>query len=358
MAMSKLYTTDGKVRWFANEEDVNTKLISMLGEKFETYRKKWDQVNLFELETEFPLFLQVETNQICNLTCPACPIGAPDAHKKYISQDKMPWSMYEKIILEGEKYNCPSLEPQGTNEPLLDQNLENYIKFASDHGFLDIMMNSNATVLTEYRSRSMLKAGLTRLRFSLDAASKETYEKVRVGGNYETTIKNIENFLKIRKDENFQLPVVGVNFCKTSHNEHEEEKFIETWIDKVDFIVIQEFQPPELENSYAEFLPSNSKYREKIVSEFHCQQHWQRVVVTNKGEICPCCAFFRTELSLGNINDRSIYDIWNGQEAKKLRQIHKDGNFQENEWCKRCVNGICGIFDKDDPLLQINKNTE
>ena len=33
MAMSKLYTTDGKVRWFANEEDVNTKLISILGEK-------------------------------------------------------------------------------------------------------------------------------------------------------------------------------------------------------------------------------------------------------------------------------------------------------------------------------------
>ena len=30
MAMSKMYTTDGKVRWFANEEDVNTKLISMV----------------------------------------------------------------------------------------------------------------------------------------------------------------------------------------------------------------------------------------------------------------------------------------------------------------------------------------
>ena len=27
-----------------------------------------------------------------------------------------------------------------------------------------------------------------------------------------------------------------------------------------------------------------------------------------------------------------------------------------NKWCKRCVNGICGIFDKDDPLLQINKD--
>jgi len=358
MAMSKLYTTDGKVRWFANEEDVNLKLISILGEEFARYREKWDQVNKFELETEFPLFLQVETNQICNLKCPACPIGIPEAHEKYITQDKMPWETFEKIVLEGEKYQCPSIEPQGTNEPLLDKDLEKYIRFAADHGFIDIMMNTNATLLNESRARSMLKSGITRLRFSLDAASKETYEKVRVGGEYETTVENIENFLKIRKQENYSLPVVGVNFCKTSFNEHEEEKFVDTWIDKVDFIVIQEFQPPELEHSYTEFLPTTSKYREKIVSEFHCQQPWQRVVVTNQGEICPCCAFFRTELSLGNIRDATIHSYWNGEEMKNLRQIHKTGNFQENEWCKRCVNGICGIFDKDDPLLQIDKNSE
>ena len=37
-------------------------------------------------------------------------------------------SLYQKIILEGEKYDCPSMEPQGTNEPFLDQNLENYIR--------------------------------------------------------------------------------------------------------------------------------------------------------------------------------------------------------------------------------------
>lgn len=354
--MSKLYTTDGKVRWFTGEEDVNLKLISILGEKFENYRKRWEQVNHFELETDFPLFLQVETNQICNLKCPACPIGVPEAHAKYITPDKMSWDLYEKIILEGEKYGCPSIEPQGTNEPLLDPDLERYIKFASDHGFIDIMMNSNATVLSESRSRSMLKSGITRLRFSLDAATKETYEKVRVGGKFETTIKNIENFLRIRKEENANLPVVGVNFCKTSFNEHEEEKFIETWIDKVDFIVIQEFQPPELEHSYAKFLPSESKYREKIISDFHCQQPWQRIVVTNKGEVCPCCAFFRTELSLGNLKDNSIHHYWNSLEMKNLRQIHKDGNFANNEWCKRCVNGICGIYDKDDPLIKINSN--
>ena len=57
MSNNELYTTDGKVRWFGTEEDVNSKLISILGSKFEDYRKKWDAANKFELETDFPLFL-------------------------------------------------------------------------------------------------------------------------------------------------------------------------------------------------------------------------------------------------------------------------------------------------------------
>ena len=38
MLGSKLYTTDEKVRWFESEEDVNSKLISIIGIKFEDYR--------------------------------------------------------------------------------------------------------------------------------------------------------------------------------------------------------------------------------------------------------------------------------------------------------------------------------
>ena len=351
---SKMYTTDGKVKWFTSEEDVNEKLITMLGTKFENYRKKWDAVNRFEVETEFPMFLQIETNQLCNLKCPSCPIGNPEAHEKYITTEKMPWSIYEKIILEGEKYKCPSVEPQGTNEPLLDHDLEKQIKFASDHGFIDIMLNSNGTLLSESRARSILKSGITRIRFSLDAATKETYEKVRLGAQYDVTMKNIERFLKIKKEENYELPVVGVNFVKQRANEHEEEKFVENWIDKVDFLVIQEFQAPDLENDYSDFISSESDYREKLIDTFRCQQPWQRVQIRSTGDVCPCCAFFSSELSLGNIRDETIYDLWNGQEMKNLRQLHKNGSYAENSWCKKCVGGMCGNGSSE--LLDIKNN--
>ncbi len=345
MLGSKLYTTDEKVRWFASEEDVNSKLVSIIGKKFEDYRKKWNAVNRFELETDFPLFLQLETNQICNLMCPSCPIGQPEAHTKYISSDKMDWKLYEKIILEGEKHNCPSVEPQGTNEPFLDQNLENYIKFAADHGFIDIMLNTNGTILSEERARKFLKSGITRVRFSLDAATKETYEKVRLGGKFDVTMNNIKRFLEIKKQEKFELPVVGVNFCKTKFNEHEEDLFIEKWQDEVDFIVIQDFQPPDLDANYSEFLSSSSAFRNKIQeSGFNCQQPWQRVLIRSNGEVCPCCAFFSEELSLGNLKDHSIHELWNSKEMHDLRDIHKRGNYEENSWCKKCIKHMGGDY--------------
>ena len=71
-------------------------------------------------------------------------------------------------------------------------------------------------------------------------------------------MKNIDKFLEIRKQEKYELPVVGVNFCKTKFNEHEEQLFIDTWKDKVDFIVIQDFQPPDLTKNYSEFLTSST----------------------------------------------------------------------------------------------------
>ena len=265
----------------------------------------------------------------------------------------MDWELYQKIILEGEKYDCPSMEPQGTNEPFLDQNLENYIRFAADHGFIDIMLNTNGTILSEERARKILKSGITRLRFSLDAATKETYEKVRLGAKYDVTMKNIERFLEIKKQEKFELPMVGVNFCKTKFNEHEEDKFIEKWIDKVDFFVIQDFQPPDLDTNYTAFLPSRSTLREGIQeSGYNCQQPWQRVLVRSNGEVCPCCAFFSTELSLGNMKDHNLHELWNSKEMHELRSMHKLGNYGDNPWCKKCVNHMAGEYG-DSQLIDI-----
>lgn len=334
------YTTDGKVRHLSTDEPIDRKLTRLIGPKFAEYRKRWDLANTFQLETDFPMFLHVELSQICNLRCPMCTHGIPDIRKKYITRDRLGWEMYERLILEGEEHGCPSMSPQGIDEPLLTMDLERYIRFAADHGYLDIMMNTNATLLTEERARTLLDSGLTRLRFSLDAATKETYEKVRLGAKYEATHKNIETFLELKRKGGYDLPVIGVNFCKTRMNEHEEEAFIKKWEHVVDMVTIQEFIPPDTEGDYSAFYPSQSKLREEMTFEFKCVQPWQRVVIRNTGEVCPCCAMFSNDLALGNVREHSVAELWQGPKMRELREIHKAGEYARNEVCLKCVKAI------------------
>jgi radical SAM protein with 4Fe4S-binding SPASM domain len=283
-----------------------------------------------------------------------CPITIPSAREKYITDERMSWETYQKIILEAEKYECPSLNPQGLNEPLLDQDFESYVKFAKNHGFLDVMINSNATLLSEERSRKILGSGLTRLRFSLDAATKETYEKIRVGAKYDSVMKNIKRFIKIRDQEGFKLPIVGVNFVKMKINEHEINEFIEKWRDEVDFIALQEFVPPESDSDYSEFFTSDLTFQNQVTNSFNCQQPWQRLNIHNNGDVAPCCTTFGSELALGNVSNQSLYEMWNSEEMNNLRKIHKEGRYMDNPWCNKCVKSMSGNANPSD-LLQIRK---
>ncbi len=337
----KSYTTDNKVIHVSKDEEINQKLIRILGPTFAEYRKLWDAANAFELETDFPLFLHIELAQKCNLRCPYCSQGIPEVRKKYLDpRAKMDWDTYQRIILEGEEHKCPSMSPQGIDEPLLNPELEKFISFAHHHGYMDIMMNTNATHLTEERSRKLLDSGLTRLRFSLDAVTPETYKKVRIGADYTKVHRNIERFLELKASGGYQLPIVGVSFVRNKLNEHEVDEFIARWEDKVDIVTIQEFIPPETDGDYSRFYPTKSRVRDDMMDGFKCVQPWQRVLIRNTGEVCPCCAMFSKDLSVGNVRDHTIHSLWNSPEMKQMRGIHKAGKYWENTICLKCVNSI------------------
>jgi len=67
MLNKRIYITDGRVKHYSKEDEVNKKLGDILGEKFIRYRKEWDTVNRFEIVTEYLLFIHLDVNQKCNM---------------------------------------------------------------------------------------------------------------------------------------------------------------------------------------------------------------------------------------------------------------------------------------------------
>ncbi len=345
----KSYTTDGKVVHLSEKEQVNDKLSRIIGSKFKQYRDLWDKVNNFEVVTDFPLFLQLDMNQECNFNCPHCIVGDKSVADRYYNGDPLTWDQYKEIIIEGEEHECPSVSVQGNNEPLLIKDLEKYIKYASNHGFLDIMMNSNASALTETRSRKLLDSGLTRLRFSIDAYSEKIFNKIRIGGRYDQVLKNIDKFLDLKEQGGYKLPITGVSFCLQKDNEHEKNDFIEYWKGKVDTVTIQKYVPPVLEPGYDRFYTSDQLNSKKDFKGFRCPQPFQRVTIRNS-EITPCCAMFSSRLKMGDVSKDTIYDSWNSKTMKDLQSLHEKGEWYKNDICRMCVNLI---YPESKSIMQV-----
>lgn len=318
---------------YPTEQDAVKIIEDVKGEKFTEYRRKWNEVNNFNLETDFPLFLHIELLYKCNFKCPMCTHGDPNLIKKYGYHERFKNDDVKKILEEGSKYGCPSVSFQGDNEPFLIKQITDYFKLAHELGYLDIMVNTNGSLVNEKVSRNILNSNLTRLRFSLDAYTENTYKKIRVGGDYKKVHQNIDNFLKMKKDLNKKLPIVGVNLVKMRENSHEINDFVNYWKKKVDYIVIQDFETPDINEKYEEMGYNLSKVNNDI---FKCEQPWQRLYVRGNQEINPCCAFFNKYLNLGKLDKMSLHQAWNSTKMKELRKLHKEGKFYKNQICLKC----------------------
>ena len=301
--------------------------------KWREYRELYDAASSLSIVTDYPLQLDIELNASCNLSCPMCPISAESAKGK----GKATWfsiDLYREIILDGVKNGLKALKLNYINEPLVRDDLYEFIEFAHNNGVLDIYLSTNGLLMTEEVSERLIKSGLSRIQISVDAITSETYEKMRPGGDFQAVINNIYALLAVRRAMDSITPLIRVNIVRTNINEHEVEDFVSFWSDKVDMVGIQEFVKPPISSKKIDSKTSINK-KDK---GFRCSFPFKQIVINNEGEVLPCCTFWGEKLSLGNINQSSsIKELWNSQNMKERRELHKNGKYYDNEVCRSCV---------------------
>ena len=326
--------------------------------KYDEYRKQWEEATKLNVVTDFPLQIDFELNYSCNFTCPMCTWNEESTESKG-RQTWFDFEVFKEVINDGVSKGLKSIRLNYINEPLIRKDIVKFISYAHKAGIIDSYFSTNGSLLSDELIRNLINSGLLRLQISLDAVTKNTYEKIRTGGNYDQVIKNVLRFLEIRKEMGSKLPTLRVNFVKTDVNKNELDDFIKFWENKVDSIGIQ-----DLVGIMEGFGKKTNEEVEqtKLTGDFRCAQPFQRVTLRYNGTILPCCTFYAAEMPIGQLKSEintkfsdidniglldktikskliigSIQEIWQSKQMKFIRDIHKKGEFWKHPICKTCV---------------------
>ena len=146
---------------------------------------------------EYPPYLQIEPSSICNYRCVFCyQTDQVFSRKKSSYMGIMSLEIFKDIIDQAErKIEFLSLASRG--EPLICKDFDKMMEYSIGK-FLNLKVNTNASLLSDKFCHALLCGGAKTIVFSADAAEEPLYSKLRVGGRLEKVLKNIERFKKIR----------------------------------------------------------------------------------------------------------------------------------------------------------------
>jgi MoaA/NifB/PqqE/SkfB family radical SAM enzyme len=280
--------------------------------------------------TARPVELIVEITNVCNLACPMCPrphmtrkLGFMDIglFKRIIDQVK---DTAELVYLAG-----------GLGDPTIHPKLAEFIRYCGDSG-VRVGISTNATLLKPKMTRAILDAGPDILLLSLDGATKETHEKIRVGSKFETTMARVEAFLTEKARRGLKRPHTVCQMVYMPINQEEAVAFQEKWASfpGVDAVRLKKF----LHLQDADYVPESDG---DLNGKRSCILPWRQLAISYDGKMALCCRDLDFKHPVGNVAETPIAELWNGPEVMQCRSMLANGRKSELASCRGCA-GITG----------------
>ena len=293
--------------------------------KYLVHRYRYEIFPQKKIIDKFPPLVQIEPSSICNFRCVFCfETDKTFTNKKNGHMGTMDLDLFKKIIddIEG---NVEFVTLASRGEPLVSKNFSKMLDYCKGK-FLNLKINTNASLLNEERAHSILNNDVKTVVFSADAADKDLYAKLRVNGNLDKTLKNIEKFNEIKNKyypkKQIITRVSGVKFSK----EQKFDEMLKLWGRLVDQVVFVDYNP--WENNY-------EKDANNILKP--CSDLWRRMFIWWDGKTNPCDVDYKSTLSVGSFSKQNVQQLWNSEKYQSLRQGHLNNERQNIKPCSSCA---------------------
>jgi radical SAM protein with 4Fe4S-binding SPASM domain len=289
------------------------------------HRYRYEVYPQLKILDQYPPYLQIEPASICNFRCVFCFETDPiftDKANGYMGQ--MTLDMFKHIIDQAVG-NIEFLSLASRGEPMICKDIVPMLEYTQGK-FLNLKLNTNASLLDEEKCHAILSGGVKTVVFSADAAEEPLYSKFRVNGKLSVILENIKLFQKIRKTQYPDLPIItrvsGVKYSE----EQDMESMQKFWGGLVDQVAFVEYNP--WENVYSQ--PTNG-------IEKPCSDLWRRMFVWWDGKANPCDVDYKSTLSVGSIENHSLDKLWQSASYNEIRKGHINKKRGDENPCAACT---------------------
>lgn len=304
----------------------------------------------------YPPYLEIEVTTRCNLKCVFC----ERTYWQEANRD-MSFEEFRSIINQFPKLKWIGLT--GIGESFLNKDFLKMMRYVKSKNIY-VELYDNFYLITKETADELIDIGIDKLFISLDAATKETYEKIRVGSNFDRVIENLRYFFARKKEKNGYFPEIAFHFIVNKFNIGEIPRYLDLVrsltggkkedvqitrmlhnFKEVDYLFTE--IPPEIietTNQKAKIMDIDISWSADVPQEkpvmSNCTE-WIMPFIFATGHVVPCCAgneagqrSFQKETALGNIFEKSFKDIWRGPKYKALRETLKRGGVPLS--CQNC----------------------
>lgn len=277
-----------------------------------------------------PSVFVVEPISFCNLSCVMCPNSKLSAN----NLGQMTMHNFKNIITQISPFSDLTML-YFMGEPLQHDEISEMIKIAKENLKGRLVISTNCMLLTSDMAEILVENSVDIIICCIDHWDKEKYEKIRIGGNFESVVKNVERLLEIKNTHNKDIKVI-VKSLDFGFKKTEREEFEKHWTDLGAFPLIGWV------DTWAGQLPGLRKINYQLQPYFnqqrtHCADLWFKMVINWRGDVVLCCHNFDYSIVIGNINCNSILEIWNNEQIRNLRADHFNGKFNCNSLCENCT---------------------
>ena len=315
-----------------------------------------------------PLRVTLEPTTRCPLDCVHC------RRKSYINQPKDLSLAEAKRVLD--QVRPKSLVLCGLGEPFMNPELVDIISYARTlRAFVGTTTNM---VVRPMPYDDLVRSGLNYLKISMDAASKEVYEKLRVRGVFDTVIDGVKQVVDAKRRLGSKVPYTCFQLVIQADNVGECTRLVELAaklrVDAVKFVPVSMWGIKERREEIvggltfhriaSELKVAKQRAKElgvqtnldgffqKVIRRYwqlsymddrttarsvkECSVPWFSLVVLVDGDIQLCGYFGYSGDKLGNAFQDDIRSVWNGEKYRAIRRALREGRAPFPR-CEDCI---------------------